>query len=187
MRLPGWDTYRGFLLILAVAGQTLAVFPLDGHEWFRLYVTRICFPGLLFAAGIFLARRSSVSTAQLVIYATVSTFCTVYLEIDGINTLGLYALIAILGSSLILSFPVVALSLGLVQATHDYLTFPFSGYQPGAVVVMLAAGVLFRRSVDRIADFPLPRLPLVSWLGRFPSETYTLSLVVLVGVVAWNG
>lgn len=185
MRDAAADLWRGVAVLGMVFCHFHGAYIDHGDDWIRLYSTRWVFPLFMILAGYFFNWDGPRAgrLAQLVIVSVVSVALTVYIEMDGINIVALYTMAYALMPLFMIS-PLFMVGAGIVQATHPYMAFPYSGYQPGAVFALIGAGVLARRAGY---VWPWPGFGEWRWIqfvGRH-ALAFWIGHLALMGGVQW--
>lgn len=177
----GLDALRGLAVALMVLDHIAAVAGWGGL-W-RYSLTRAALPLFMFCSGQLVARFGPPSpkrSLQVLAVGVLELGCFAWL---GLPLPGPVLLIALLLPAFpyAVRYPYAIGALGIVQVVTWPL--PWSGYQPGELLALVALASI----APRIGPMPENAPAVVGWLadlGRRPLIAYLLHLVLLLGV-AW--
>lgn len=182
-RWPGVDAARGVAVVLMLADHLLVLAQYVGAgspalTVVRLTVTRaslplfmLCSGSVLGSRGVSLRRLSTVFAVALVVNAVLLTWP---MGIRAPEILLVWCVVMAC-SRLIARYPVLCGAVGVVQLSVWHV--PWSGYQPGLLVVCVALGVLAGPAcLEWASDLP----NLLVRVGRAPLWWYCGHLSVLV-------
>jgi peptidoglycan/LPS O-acetylase OafA/YrhL len=176
------DALRGLAVLCMVVDHVCATFGIG--QVARLTVGRVALPAFLLCSGWLLVRRppSVRRLLELCVAASAATLVAVGfgLPIGQPDVLWLI-LAALIVSPVIRRWPVPALCLGVVQMTAWAIRTPggWTGYEPGTIVALLAAGILWGERTGRsdLERFPSPAV--LELIGSYPLSIYVGHLLLL--------
>lgn len=192
------DVWRGIAVVSMIVDHVaLTVADLGyGGPWdlLRLTAGRLAFPLFMIVAGAVYAIRSS-RVGRLVEVAGCGVFVTAVCVLSGLPIGQPDILLLIAGGlavmPVLVRWPLLALCVGVIQPFTWRV--PWTGYQPGAVVVLLLVGYWVVADEGYYVSGPvtLPWLRAPAWLlavGRSALAVYVAHLVVLAvvyGGLSW--
>ena len=171
------DLLRGAAVGLMVLDHALLV--IGGPHVVRLTITRLALPLFMIVAGYLLGQRGGQrpSSRRVLAVGACGVATTTMFHLMGLPTPDvLLTFVAVLMVYPLLSrWPLQLATLGLLQAVN--IPIPWTGYQPGYLLLWVGLGVLTFR-----AGIALPTLRLPSWVaavGRQPLRWYVGNLAAL--------
>lgn len=194
-RLDGWRGIAVVSMMLDHVALVLAGLGVPGPwDLLRLTAGRVAFPVFLVVSGAVYAMRGARGRRLLEVAACglfVSAVCVLAGLPIGRPDILLLIAAGLAAMPVFVRWPLLALCLGVIQPFT--WPVPWSGYQPGAVVVLLLIGYWVMADEGYYVTGPVT-LRWVStpawweWLGRSALSVYVAHLVVLAvlfGGVMW--
>lgn len=184
---------RGLAIVLMIVDHVLSALESTGLsnslvEYSRLTFTRFSMPLFMIASGAVwgLYGLRFKRWAQVVLWAVLVNALTRLLwpDFNFPEILMVWALIAICWR-LVVRFPIITMIIGYTQTT--YWQISWQGFQPGELVIFLAAGVILSRvPIDGLwrERHTLKFLEPLSFIGRYPLMIYGGHLTILALIVA---
>lgn len=174
-RLVGLDRIRGLAVVLMVVDHALVAFPVAGSVLVRSTATRAALPLFCLVAGALARRLTPERTAKLAAAGLVAGYVGGPFGI-GQPDVVLLLLAALAGVHVCRNNYAAQLVL-LVVAVIQPVTWPapWTGYQPGVVIALVAIGTYG----DTLDDAGRRLPPLLARVGRYPLSIYLGHLIVL--------
>ena len=193
-RLAALDRLRGIAILLMVLDHALVAAHTLGYdpEWVlmtRLTLTRAAMPLFMLISGALWVRqrpRRRRVVAAFIAGLVVETLLAVLWPEFGLPEIMLLWAGAAALAGVIVRWPIPSLILAYTQ--WAYWPVAWDGYQPGAVVLFLAVGVLWGRG-SGLKDSSLVNLMpgFLGAIGRYPLTWYLAHLAFLTALVSIGG